>query len=53
MRYRVEVTVGDYMIGSVFVDADSREDAKAEAEEKVKAASVEAVGVWAQEREEN
>ena len=46
MRYRVEVAVGDYMTGSVTVDADSPEDAKAEAEEAVKASSVEAVRVW-------
>lgn len=48
MRYRVEVAVGDWLTGSVFVDADSPEDAKAEAEELVKSAPVEAVGVWAE-----
>lgn len=49
MRYRVEVAVGDWLTGSVTVEADSAEDAKAEAEELVKAAPVEAVRVWEQE----
>lgn len=48
MRYRVEVAVGDWLLGSVFVDAETPEDAKGEAEELVKAATVEAVGVWAE-----
>lgn len=46
MRYRVEVQVGDWLGGSVFVEADSPEAAKAEAEEKVRSASIEAVRVW-------
>jgi len=45
MKYRVQVTVGE-VTGSVLVDADSPEDAKAEAEELIKASEVEAVGVW-------
>lgn len=49
MRYRVEVAVGDYLIGSVVVEADSPEDAKAEAEEVVRNAPIEAVRVWEQE----
>ncbi len=46
MKYRVEVEIGDYARCSVEVSADSREDAKAEAEEAVRSASVEAVKVW-------
>jgi hypothetical protein len=47
MRYRVQVVVGDYWLnGAVSVDADTPEDAKAEAEEKVRAATIEAVQVW-------
>lgn len=45
MRYRVEVAVGDWMTGWVTVEADSDEDAKAEAVELVKSGSVEAVAV--------
>ena len=47
--YRVEVAVGDWMTGSVTVEADSPEDARAEAEAAVKEASVEAVQVWEDE----
>lgn len=49
MRYRVEVAVGDYLTGSVTVCADSPEDAKAEAEEAVRNAAIEAVHVWEDE----
>lgn len=45
MRYQVEVAIGD-ITGTVFVDADSIEDAKAEAEELVKSQPVEAVRAW-------
>jgi len=46
-RYRVEVTVGE-LTGSVSVEADSPEAAKAEAEEVVKSAPVEAVHAYAE-----
>jgi hypothetical protein len=45
MRYRVEVAVGDWLKGSLWVDADSAEDAKGEAEEIIKNAVIEAVAV--------
>lgn len=41
--------MGDWMSGYVVVDADSGEDARAEAEAAVKEASVEAVQVWEDE----
>jgi hypothetical protein len=46
MRYRVEVAVGDYLSGSLWVDADSPEAARGKAEGVIKNAAVEAVGVW-------
>lgn len=46
MRYRVEVAVGDWLTGSVSVEADTPDDAKAEAEELVRSAAIEAVKVW-------
>ena len=46
MLYLVEVQVGDWLGGTVPVEADNPEDARAEAEEKVRSASVEAVRVW-------
>lgn len=46
MRYRVEVHVGEFMSGTVFVDASSEDDAKAEAEQAVEQATIEALAVW-------
>jgi hypothetical protein len=45
-RYRVEVSLGDGKIGGiVYVDADSKDDARQEAEEAVRNMEIEALGV--------
>jgi len=51
VRYRVEVAVGDWLIGSVYVEADSYGDAMEEAEEVVSAATIEAVRAWEAEED--
>ena len=45
MRYRVQVAVGDWVLGMVSVEADSPEDAK----EEVRNATIEAIQVWEEE----
>jgi hypothetical protein len=46
VRYRVEVHIGEFAIGSVFVMAGSQTEAKAKAVQVAKTAPVHAVAAW-------